>query len=140
MAIQGAPTGLWVRYLHVQLPTLHLFLAELYIAYYSMQGARETARIILRTDGVPGLYRGFGTVVFGAIPARIVSHLWWGWHQCFSCPKLMQYATCGHTHVPASSMSCCLWIAPTKTPVLCHSLVLLLLLTWELTVQSEEAR
>ncbi|KAL3159869.1 hypothetical protein ABBQ38_010269 [Trebouxia sp. C0009 RCD-2024] len=46
MAIQGAPTGLW--------------------------GAKETAKIILRTDGVPGLYRGFGTVVFGAIPARIV--------------------------------------------------------------------
>lgn len=40
-----------------------------------MQGAKETAKIILRTDGVSGLYRGFGTVVFGAIPARIVSQL-----------------------------------------------------------------
>ncbi len=38
-----------------------------------MQGAKETAKAILRTDGVSGLYRGFGTVVFGAIPARIVS-------------------------------------------------------------------
>ncbi|KAL0020438.1 hypothetical protein WJX77_003298 [Trebouxia sp. C0004] len=46
MAVQGAPTGLW--------------------------GAKETARVILKTDGVPGLYRGFGTVVFGAIPSRIV--------------------------------------------------------------------
>lgn len=46
MAIEGAPTGLW--------------------------GAKETARIILRTDGVSGLYRGFGTVVLGAIPARIM--------------------------------------------------------------------
>lgn len=70
MAIQGAPTGLWVRYLHVSF----LALAELHITCYSMQGAKETAKIILRTDGIPGLYRGFGTVVFGAIPARIVSH------------------------------------------------------------------
>ncbi|KAL0052901.1 hypothetical protein WJX82_009508 [Trebouxia sp. C0006] len=46
MAIQGAPTGLW--------------------------GAKETARVILNTDGISGLYRGFGTVVFGAIPSRIV--------------------------------------------------------------------
>lgn len=38
-----------------------------------MQGAKETAQIILRTDGLPGLYRGFGTVVLGAIPSRIVS-------------------------------------------------------------------
>ncbi|CAA6657354.1 unnamed protein product [Spirodela intermedia] len=27
---------------------------------------------ILKTDGVPGLYRGFGTVITGAIPARII--------------------------------------------------------------------
>lgn len=27
---------------------------------------------ILRTDGVPGLYRGFGTVITGAIPARVI--------------------------------------------------------------------
>ncbi|KAK9271770.1 hypothetical protein L1049_002133 [Liquidambar formosana] len=29
-------------------------------------------RGILRTDGIPGLYRGFGTVITGAIPARII--------------------------------------------------------------------
>ncbi|KAI3439494.1 uncharacterized protein J3R85_004697 [Psidium guajava] len=29
-------------------------------------------RGILKTDGVPGLYRGFGTVITGAIPARII--------------------------------------------------------------------
>ncbi|CAI9109871.1 OLC1v1009794C5 [Oldenlandia corymbosa var. corymbosa] len=29
-------------------------------------------RGILRTDGVPGLYRGFGTVITGAIPARVI--------------------------------------------------------------------
>lgn len=38
-----------------------------------MQGAKQTAQAIIRKDGVSGLYRGFGTVVFGAIPARIVS-------------------------------------------------------------------
>ncbi|KAK7847254.1 solute carrier family 25 member 44 [Quercus suber] len=27
---------------------------------------------ILRTDGIPGLYRGFGTVITGAVPARII--------------------------------------------------------------------
>ncbi|KAG6533149.1 hypothetical protein ZIOFF_007015 [Zingiber officinale] len=27
---------------------------------------------ILKTDGIPGLYRGFGTVITGAIPARII--------------------------------------------------------------------
>lgn len=27
---------------------------------------------ILRTDGIPGLYRGFGTVITGAIPARTI--------------------------------------------------------------------
>ncbi|CAK9175783.1 unnamed protein product [Ilex paraguariensis] len=29
-------------------------------------------RGILRTDGIPGLYRGFGTVITGAIPVRII--------------------------------------------------------------------
>ncbi|WOK99682.1 solute carrier family 25 member 44-like [Canna indica] len=29
-------------------------------------------RNILKVDGIPGLYRGFGTVVTGAIPARII--------------------------------------------------------------------
>ncbi|XP_028112532.1 solute carrier family 25 member 44-like isoform X1 [Camellia sinensis] len=29
-------------------------------------------RVILRTDGIRGLYRGFGTVITGAIPARII--------------------------------------------------------------------
>lgn len=29
-------------------------------------------RGILKTDGIPGLYRGFGTVITGAIPARII--------------------------------------------------------------------
>ena len=35
-----------------------------------LQGAAQTASAILRTDGIRGLYRGFGTVIFGTIPAR----------------------------------------------------------------------
>lgn len=27
---------------------------------------------LLKSDGVPGLYRGFGTVITGAIPARVI--------------------------------------------------------------------
>ncbi|CAK9158083.1 unnamed protein product [Ilex paraguariensis] len=34
--------------------------------------AFSVIRGILRTEGIPGLYRGFGTVIAGAIPARII--------------------------------------------------------------------
>lgn len=36
------------------------------------RNALAVLRGILKTDGVPGLYRGFGTVITGAIPARII--------------------------------------------------------------------
>ncbi|GLC34560.1 hypothetical protein PLESTB_001248200 [Pleodorina starrii] len=36
------------------------------------QGVKQTASTIMRTEGVPGFYRGFGTVMFGTIPARAV--------------------------------------------------------------------
>ncbi|GAB2300094.1 hypothetical protein Dimus_034134 [Dionaea muscipula] len=36
------------------------------------RNAFSVARGILRNDGIPGLYRGFGTVITGAIPARII--------------------------------------------------------------------
>ena len=36
------------------------------------RNALATFRNILKMDGVPGLYRGFGTVITGAIPARII--------------------------------------------------------------------
>ncbi|CAL5367551.1 unnamed protein product [Camellia sinensis] len=36
------------------------------------RGAFSVIKGILRTDGIPGLYRGFGTVVTGAIPTRII--------------------------------------------------------------------
>ncbi len=37
------------------------------------QGAKATGAAIVRADGIRGLYRGFGTTIFGLIPARIVS-------------------------------------------------------------------
>ena len=36
------------------------------------RSAFSVIRGILKTDGIPGLYRGFGTVITGAIPARII--------------------------------------------------------------------
>lgn len=36
------------------------------------KNAFSVIRGILRKDGIPGLYRGFGTVITGAIPARII--------------------------------------------------------------------
>lgn len=36
------------------------------------RNATSVIKGILRTDGVPGLYRGFGTVITGAIPARVI--------------------------------------------------------------------
>ena len=38
-----------------------------------IKGAAQIARSIVRHDGVRGLYRGFGTVVIGVLPARGVS-------------------------------------------------------------------
>ncbi|XP_021296458.1 solute carrier family 25 member 44 [Herrania umbratica] len=36
------------------------------------KSAVSVIRGLLRTDGIPGLYRGFGTVITGAIPARVI--------------------------------------------------------------------
>lgn len=36
------------------------------------KSAFSVAKGILKADGVPGLYRGFGTVITGAVPARII--------------------------------------------------------------------
>ncbi|OVA00829.1 Mitochondrial carrier protein [Macleaya cordata] len=36
------------------------------------KNAFSVIRGLLRTEGVPGLYRGFGTVITGAIPARVI--------------------------------------------------------------------
>ncbi|XAR71310.1 hypothetical protein NMG60_11028515 [Bertholletia excelsa] len=36
------------------------------------RNAFSVIKAILRNDGIPGLYRGFGTVITGAVPARII--------------------------------------------------------------------
>ena len=41
-------------------------------SHTGISGAFLTGRDVLRSDGIRGLYRGFGTVLFGAIPARVV--------------------------------------------------------------------
>lgn len=38
-----------------------------------LRGAAQIAKDIVRYDGIRGLYRGFGTVIIGVIPARGVS-------------------------------------------------------------------
>nr|XP_019706612.2 cleavage stimulation factor subunit 50 [Elaeis guineensis] len=38
----------------------------------AQKNAFAAIRNILKVDGIPGLYRGFGTVITGAVPARIV--------------------------------------------------------------------
>ena len=35
-----------------------------------MQGALQVAQQVVAHDGIRGLYRGFGTVILGVIPAR----------------------------------------------------------------------
>lgn len=36
------------------------------------RNAFSVVRGLLRRDGIPGLYRGFGTVITGAVPARVI--------------------------------------------------------------------
>lgn len=38
----------------------------------AQKNAFSAFRNILKVDGIPGLYRGFGTVITGAVPARII--------------------------------------------------------------------
>lgn len=39
---------------------------------FGEKSAFSVIKGILKNDGVPGLYRGFGTVITGAVPARII--------------------------------------------------------------------
>lgn len=41
-------------------------------APHGVRGAYLTAQSVVHHDGIRGLYKGFGTVISGAIPARIV--------------------------------------------------------------------
>lgn len=36
------------------------------------RNALSVMKGLLKTDGIPGLYKGFGTVITGAVPARII--------------------------------------------------------------------
>ncbi|KAF5830214.1 mitochondrial carrier domain-containing protein [Dunaliella salina] len=36
------------------------------------QGTKQTAKMVWQSEGIPGFYRGFATVVFGTIPARTI--------------------------------------------------------------------
>lgn len=36
------------------------------------KNAMSVVKGLMKNDGVPGLYRGFGTVITGAVPARII--------------------------------------------------------------------
>lgn len=38
----------------------------------AQKNALEVFKNIVKVDGIPGLYRGFGTVIIGAVPARII--------------------------------------------------------------------
>jgi hypothetical protein len=42
------------------------------IRFSGAQGAAQVARKVLQTDGVLGLYRGFGMTIVGVIPVRAV--------------------------------------------------------------------
>lgn len=65
----GLFTGITVALYPVSLVKTRLQVASKDIAERS---AFSVFRGILKTDGIPGLYRGFGTVITGAIPARII--------------------------------------------------------------------
>lgn len=65
----GLFTGITVALYPVSVVKTRLQVASKDIAEKS---AFSVVKGILKTDGVPGLYRGFGTVITGAIPARII--------------------------------------------------------------------
>ncbi|KAJ8436032.1 hypothetical protein Cgig2_007690 [Carnegiea gigantea] len=65
----GIFTGITVALYPVSLVKTRLQVASKDIVE---RNAFSVIRGILKTDGIPGLYRGFGTVITGAIPTRIV--------------------------------------------------------------------
>ncbi|XP_057522098.1 uncharacterized protein LOC130802187 isoform X2 [Amaranthus tricolor] len=65
----GLFTGITVALYPVSVVKTRLQVASKDIAD---RNAFAVAKGILKADGVPGLYRGFGTVITGAIPARII--------------------------------------------------------------------
>ncbi|KAL4652804.1 hypothetical protein ACB092_01G257900 [Castanea dentata] len=65
----GLFTGVTVALYPVSVVKTRLQVASKDIAE---RNAFSVIKGILRTDGIPGLYRGFGTVITGAVPARII--------------------------------------------------------------------
>lgn len=65
----GIFTGITVALYPISVVKTRLQVADYYAAE---KNAFSVFRGILKTDGIPGLYRGFGTVITGAIPARII--------------------------------------------------------------------
>jgi solute carrier family 25 protein 44 len=65
----GLFTGVTVALYPVSVVKTRLQVASKEIAERS---AFSVVKGILKNDGVPGLYRGFGTVITGAVPARII--------------------------------------------------------------------
>ncbi|VFQ68517.1 unnamed protein product [Cuscuta campestris] len=65
----GIFTGITVALYPISVVKTRLQVAD----HYSQEkNAFSVLRGIFKTDGIPGLYRGFGTVITGAIPARII--------------------------------------------------------------------
>nr|GMC57066.1 solute carrier family 25 member 44 [Ipomoea batatas]GMC59487.1 solute carrier family 25 member 44 [Ipomoea batatas]GMC62234.1 solute carrier family 25 member 44 [Ipomoea batatas] len=65
----GIFTGITVALYPISVVKTRLQVADHYAAE---KNAFSVFRGVLKTDGIPGLYRGFGTVITGAIPARII--------------------------------------------------------------------
>ena len=77
MALEGSERGLRVR--RCMRTELHTAgdscwrLSPVSTLTSGLQGAYLTARSVVAHDGIRGLYKGFGTVVFGMFPARMAS-------------------------------------------------------------------
>lgn len=65
----GIFTGITVALYPISVVKTRLQVAD---HYSPEKNAFSVLRGVFKTDGIPGLYRGFGTVITGAIPARII--------------------------------------------------------------------
>ncbi|CAH9118773.1 unnamed protein product [Cuscuta epithymum] len=65
----GIFTGITVALYPISVVKTRLQVANHYAAE---KNAFSVLRGVIKADGIPGLYRGFGTVITGAIPARII--------------------------------------------------------------------
>ena len=63
--------GRWAQRIQAAEPT-ELFLPR--PSFFTSQSTVRTTKQIWKASGLPGFYRGYGTVIFGTIPARLVRH------------------------------------------------------------------